>query len=120
MTWIQTESGNLINSDAVREFAIIGPYEITESGEEHPGTQRYDLYDLYAFGVGEVYTCHEKPHWCHKPFRDGNRYLVLHMGQEECEFVFGRLREAIRNGDPYFDAYETLDWHRKADRKVYP
>jgi hypothetical protein len=109
MTWIETISGNLINSDAVKEFAVIGPYRIPDVGSED-GIQ---LYDLYALNVGDV----EMSHFCElkgtRPFRDSHRYLLQHMSYEDCNEVFKRLKETLRLGGRYFCAHEVLERHWK-------
>ena len=94
-TWIETESGNLINADAVAEFAIIGPYAIGD---------REGYYDLYALGVGEVQMCFSLDNLGTKAFRDSHRYLIQHRRYEECDEVLARLKETLRTGGRYFSA----------------
>jgi hypothetical protein len=113
-TWIETESGNLINSDAVSEFTIIGPYNLSEPPGECDRKEGY--YSLYALNVGEPEVIHhstmkEFP----KVFRDSHRYLIQLCSYKECEFVLDRLKETLRNGGRYFDALEMLDWHGRCE-----
>ena len=79
MTWIESESGNLINSDRVGEFGIVGPYFI----------EGMKLFDLYAFGVGL---------WEHAPAYRTDRYLIQHADYEDCKKVLARVREGIADG----------------------
>jgi hypothetical protein len=100
--WIECESGNLINSDVVSEFAIIGPYDVEEEG---PDGAPHSLYDLYAFNVGDVTTIHGPV------FRDPHRYLVQHTDYETCDQIRRRLTEKLRNGARFFSAqllYESI------------
>jgi hypothetical protein len=96
-TWIESESGNLIASDAVREFGIIGPIDPPAGWYMGSG-----YWDFYAFGVGEVILRHDKA------YRDQHRYLLQHRSYDACFHVFEELKRAIRKGKPYFSVCETL------------
>jgi hypothetical protein len=113
--WIESESGNLINSDAVREIVIVGPYDIDDD--------LTGLYDLYCFNIGEVFTIHETAEGAlvrGQVFRDAHRYLIQHArSHEECRRVLERLKEALRNGSRYFDARAVHDRLRRLeDRRL--
>jgi hypothetical protein len=106
-TWIKSESGILINSDAVKEFAIIGPYKL---GDDEPEEERR-YYDLYALGVGDVEVSYGPTR---KPFADAHRYLVQHTDHEERNEVLRCLKQTLRTGGRYLACWEVVERFRRS------
>lgn len=94
--WIRSVSGLLINSDAVREFAVVGPYSLAPNDPDEEAR----WYDLLAIGVGVVELSFHG-----RPFIDADRYLVQHTCYDTANYVLDKLTDALRRGDRFFDAY---------------
>ncbi len=112
--WIESQSGNLINLDAIREFGII----VNDTrGEGDPFEYPHVSYDLYAFDVGHV----EQSLGRRKPFADSHRYLLQHARHEECAHVFKKLKDAIKTGASYFNCNEVYgDFYNREPRMKTP
>lgn len=108
--WIKTQSGIIVNSDAVREFG--SEYQVLEDD----GLSRYSWYDFFAFGVG---LCDHRNG--RKVYPDEHRAIARYLNQKELRLFESRFWTALQH-DQFFDAKRVLQeiraqhaWEKKVE-----